>query len=293
MNNQDKDIIKKCGLSSSSLEWPQFNPGQLLDDDDLNSGVTFTRELIRLLFRSLFGCGVICGLRVQPKWACNKTKWSITVTKGVALDCMGDLIELPADVVIQYGPDCEPLPSALWVTICYVTKCCRPKDVGCSQDDATQPKPTRVRPGYEIRLYEKLPRCACHCATTDDGQTQAPEQPCCAESNPPAVAAAGATTSEGATSRTTVCDCYKPHFEGECECGCNCECVIVGKITVPTKDPDGREISQENRVPTSDTSMVRRIRPLLNGYIDCGSLKLVDPKHTRHQDRNRVAEMDV
>jgi hypothetical protein len=287
MNNQDKNITTKCGLSS--LEWPQFNPGQLLDDDDMNAGVTYTRNLTQLLFRSLFGCGVICGLQVQPQWACEKTKWSITVTKGLALDCMGDAIELPADVTIVYGPDCRALPPALWVTICYLKKCCRPKDVACSQDDDTQPKPTRVRSGYEIRLYEKLPTCACHCATGDDNTTPAPPDPCCADATPPAPAAA-ATPPEGATSIVTVCECYKPHFEGECECGCNCECVILGKITVPTMQADGTEIAPKDQVPMTDTKMVRRIRPILNGYIDCGSLKLVDVKRTRKNRRSLGTE---
>jgi hypothetical protein len=292
MNNQDKNITTKCGLSSSSLEWPQFNPGQLLDDDDMNSGVTSTREMIRLLFRSFFGCGVICGLRVQPQWACEKTKWSITVTNGVALDCMGDVIELPADVTMVYGPDCRALPRALWVTICYITKCCRPKDVACSQDDDTQPKPTRVRPGYEIRLYETLPKCACHCATADDDQRRPPADRCCAEDHPPAADAEAAQPARN-KSTVTVCDCYKPHFEGECECGCNCQCVILGKITVPTEDLHRREISPNDRVPATDTTMVRRIRPLLNGYIDCGSLKLVDLKRRHREERDRDDEIEA
>jgi hypothetical protein len=284
MNNQDKNIITKCGLSS--LEWPQFNPGQLLDDDDMNSGVTYTRELVRLLFRSLFGCGVICGLQVQPQWACNETKWSITVTKGLALDCMGDVIELPADVNMVYGPDCQDLPHALWVTICYIKKCCRPKDVACSQDDNTQPKPTRVRSGYEIRLYDTLPTCACHCATGDDTPPKPKVDACCDDTEPRAPAVTGTTTSASDTSTVTVCDCYKPHFEGDCDCGCGCECVILGKITVSTGD---------NPVPTADTTMVRRIRPLLNGYIDCGSLKLVDlkRKQERERARDREAEREV
>jgi hypothetical protein len=272
MTNQDKNITTKCGLSS--LEYPQFSPGQLLDDDDLNSGVIYTRDLIRLLVRSLFGCGVICGLQVKPQWTCENTKWSITVTKGLAVDCMGDVIELPSDITIVYGPDCRQLPDALWVTICYLKKCCRPKDVACSQNDDTQPKLTRVRSGYEIRLYERLPKCACHCATKDDNPPAASAGPCCDEQDSPAPALADATAET--TSRVSVCDCYKPHFEGECDCGCGCECVILGKITVSTGD---------NPTPTTDTTMVRRIRPLLNGYIDCGSLKLVDLKRRRKKER--------
>jgi hypothetical protein len=286
MNNQDKNLLADCG--TSSLQRPQFSPGQLLDDDDLNAGVTYTRDLTRLLFRSMFGCGVICGLQVKPEWACQRRRWSITVTKGLALDCLGNPIELPADVTFEYNPDCDPLPPALWVTICYSEKCCRPKDVTCSQDDDAQPKPTRVRSGYEIKLALTLPNCACHCSTGDDtpsptrnagccGQTQQTERPMAA----PVMEEASTTTS------MDVCPCYKPHFDGECECGCNCYCVIIGKIIVPTADASGRPIPDADQKPTADAKMVRRIRPILNGYVDCGSLRFVRKAATRRTQANR------
>jgi hypothetical protein len=44
-----------------SLIRPTYSPGLLLEDDDLTAGVSYTRGLTQLLFRSLFGCGVICG----------------------------------------------------------------------------------------------------------------------------------------------------------------------------------------------------------------------------------------
>jgi hypothetical protein len=278
MNNQDKKIPTLCGLSS--LQRPYYSPGQLLDDEDLNAGVTYTQELTRLLFRSLFGCGVICGLQVKPTWACEKTKWSITVTKGLALDCQGDPIELPADATMVYGPDCRKLPDELWVTICYIEKCCRPKDVTCSQSDDAQSKPTRARAGYEIRLYEAPPKCACQCPTDDTSSQAAPSDECCVEAPQSDVEAIANKPQTDSTSN--ICDCYRPHFEGECECGCNCKCVILGKITVPSKNSNGGAIAHP--VPTPDTKMVRRIRPLLNGYVDCGSLSLV-PKHARLSKR--------
>jgi hypothetical protein len=293
MNNQDKKVPTQCGLST--LQRPYYSPGQLLDDDDLNTGVTFTWDLTRTLFRSLFGCGVICGLQVTPSWTCGKTKWSITVSKGLALDCMGDPIELPVDATMTYGPDCQNLPPALWVTICYIEKCCRPKDVTCSQSDDPQSKPTRVRAGYEIRLYDTLPKCACHCPTQDDNPAPpAPGHECCDDAPQPAGTAAGQDPQADSTT-PTICDCFKSHFEGDCECGCNCKCVVLGKITVPTKDDKGANIDPANQVPTTDTSMVRRIRPLLNGYIDCGSLKLVDLKRQRKRasTRERKAQIEV
>ena len=39
---------------NASLARPCYSPGLLLRDDDLTAAVTYTRELSRLLFRSLF-----------------------------------------------------------------------------------------------------------------------------------------------------------------------------------------------------------------------------------------------
>jgi len=279
MNNQDKKIPTTCGLST--LQRPYYNTGQLLDDDDLNAGVTYTQDLTRLLFRSLFGCGVICGLQVSAQWACGKTKWSITVTKGLALDCQGNPIELPADATMQYGSECQELPPALWVVICYIQKCCRPKDVTCSQDDSAQPKPTRVRAGYEIRLYESLPKCACHCPTDYDIPAPPPNEECCEDAPQPAGETGTSPSRTDSTSADTICPCFRSHFKGDCECGCNCECVILARIAV------------KEEAPTPDTTMVRRIRPLLNGYVDCGSLSFTEKKRGYGRDRGGERRREV
>src|SRR5262249_18434652 len=147
---------------------PRFAPGLLLEDEDLNTSVNYTRDLVRLMFRSLFGCGVICGLKVTGRPICEGRKWELTVASGLALDCMGNPIEVATSKTIEYDPKCDRFPENLWVTVCYKEKCCRPKDAGCSQDDDSQPQPTRIRSGYSIKLYKELPTCACHCATADD-----------------------------------------------------------------------------------------------------------------------------
>lgn len=266
MNTQDKTLSKKCG--TSSLLPPEFSPGQLLEDDDLNAGVTYTRDLSKLLFRSLFGCGVICGLKVTGAQACPG-KLEITVAKGLALDCLGNPIELQKDVVIEYAPECADLQYPVWVVVCYKESCCRPKDVSCSQDDNAAPRPTRVQSGYEVRLCATLPCCACRCPGSDDKPAPPPTDGCCDDTPPPAPASASiqntALTSDGC-----ICPCYLPHFNGECECGCNCCCVVVGKVTgLPTTDSKGNSIPMADRSATVDCTMVRRIRPMLNGYFQC------------------------
>jgi len=136
MNTQDQLLSKQCG--TSSLLRPQFSPGLLLEDDDLNTSVSYTRELTKLMFRSLFGCGVICGLEVSGTQPCAG-KLDISVAKGLALDCMGNPIELQSAVSVEYAPDCGDLQLPIWVVVCYKEKNCRPKDVACSQDDAQFP----------------------------------------------------------------------------------------------------------------------------------------------------------
>ena len=165
MTTGNKTYASQQGLST--LERPRYSAGLLLEDDDLTAAVTYTRNMMRLMFRSLFGCGVICGLDVTAQLTCNGTRVEVTVGKGVALECLGDPIEIPKAVKVTYDADCDPLPEWLWVTVCYIEKNCRPKDVSCSPDEHGQIVQTRVMDGYEVRVYPKRPKCACSCEPPD------------------------------------------------------------------------------------------------------------------------------
>src|SRR5262245_28854138 len=128
-----KPLVTKDGLSS--LQRPRFRPGLLLEDEDLNAGVSYTQDMMRLLFRSLFGCGVICGLGVKAQLTCERRKLAISIASGLALDCAGNPIHVAQLVNVTLDPDCKPMPPELWVSVCYTEKCCRPKDVACSSDE--------------------------------------------------------------------------------------------------------------------------------------------------------------
>lgn len=162
----------------STLERPRYSAGLLLEDDDLTAAVNYTRNMMRLMFKSLFGCGVICGLDVTAQLTCNRTRVEVTVGKGVALDCLGDPIEIPKAVKVTYDADCDPVPEWLWVTVCYHEKCCRPKDISCSPDEHGQIVQTRVMDGFEVRVYPKRPKCACSCEPPDKG-ARTPKSDCC------------------------------------------------------------------------------------------------------------------
>src|SRR3954452_1382938 len=99
----------------STLARAKFGPGMLLQHDDLEQLSVYTRDLNRLMFRSLFGCGVVCGLVVVT----GKTKCDdllVTVGCGLALDCSGDPVYVPSPQSIEIEPACiSNETKKLWV----------------------------------------------------------------------------------------------------------------------------------------------------------------------------------
>jgi hypothetical protein len=250
----------------------------LLEDEDLTSAVDYTRNMMRLMFRSLFGCGVICGLDVKARLTCNGTRVEATIGKGVALSCMGDPIEIPTAFPITYDAKCDPLPHYLWVVVCYRDVCCGPRDISCAPDDEGHRVPTRIRDGFEVRIYSKQPKCACSCepppedggkkhrgcCDDEDEEEETSSAPSTATStakqqSKQAAVMAGPYDAQGGLIETTLtepvtpptlpvpekpklpelCDCYEDHFNGKCDCECCCPCVFIGKIDTTLLD-DGK-----------------------------------------------------
>jgi hypothetical protein len=147
----------------TGLVRPKYSPGLLLQDDDLTAAVSYTRNLSRLMFRTLFGCGVLCGLEVDTPQKDNCGKLVVDIDKGVALSCAGDPIEVPKS---QIKIDtCEnDLPCFLWFAVRHVESGCGPRVAQCSPDDDEQPPAcTRERDGYELRVFPERPPCSCGC----------------------------------------------------------------------------------------------------------------------------------
>ena len=156
--------------NKSTLVRPRFSPGLLLRDDDLRQGVDYTRDLSRLLFRSFFGCGVVCGLVVEPKLVCGKL--IVTVNEGIALDGRGDPIYVPGATEVKIDPTCgAQIPPKMWVVLCRTEQCCAPRAAvcGCDDEDAASVC-TREQDGFEIKLVKEKPKAAavrarnCRCA---------------------------------------------------------------------------------------------------------------------------------
>jgi hypothetical protein len=272
-----------------SLIRPTFAPGLLLEDDDLTAGVSYTRGLTQLLFRSLFGCGVICGYKLSPKLICNGRKLQVEVSAGVGLDCLGNPLELRRATVLEFDPECADWPASLWVTACYTEIPCRPRELACGEDVDAQRSFTRLVGGVRIELHAKRPDCACSCeppepakggkgkgcCDDDEGAEEAAlaAAPAAAKSKPTSVKDPKPATQEttkgdvvlspvngpvtGAGTEKMEFDCYADHMAGECGCGCDCACILIGKIDLGSDTEDGT-------IPASYAS-VRQIRPWLIG----------------------------
>jgi hypothetical protein len=293
-----KNYVNKSG--TATLERPYYSPGLLLEDDDLTAAVAYTRNMTRLMFRSLFGCGVICGFDLTARLTCNRTRVDVTIPKGVALDCMGDPIEIPKPITVSWDFDCDPVPEWIWVTVCYRETCCRPKDTSCAAGDEGQKVQTRVKDGYEVRLYSSQPKCVCSCEAPPEDDKKRPGACCDDEpTSPPASVASpplsnpgavnpGRKTTDGAAADTKLkipaeCDCYASHFEGKCDCDgdCCCPCVLIGKVHT-TEGPGAEPLGDKVDEPADllvDRTWVRWIRPVLVGYIKCLQAAGVLPAH--------------
>jgi hypothetical protein len=210
----------------------------LLLHEDLEQLNVYTRELNRLVFRSLFGCGVVCGLVVSTQQKCGQG-W-ITVGAGLALTCDGDPIYVPKDQSIAIDEKCDPnLKSPLWVVLCATVKCCAPRTAMCpSDDEETTPVCTREREGWEIRVVSEEPKCACGCKPPL-GDLKETDCMCLA---------------------TPIPECYKNHYAGRCSCDCHdctggcCDCVLLARLERP--DPVTPDWIADHRVR-------RFVRPVL------------------------------
>jgi len=241
MNKSNGPIA--CTKDTSKLVRARFGPGMLLQHEDLEQLNNYTRDLSRLMFKSLFGCGVICGLRVTPSLDCGQVR--ITVQAGVALACSGDPIHVPNDKYFPLDEKCDPnIPSPLYVVLCRTVKCCAPRTAICSDEDEGHSECTREIDGFEICVERNWPECDCGCPLDDDDEDQVKPDSFCKCVNPELA-------------------CYKDHYDGTCGCKCgecsDCDgnCVVLARLYLEQKKGDN--------VPTwyADHRVRRFIRPVL------------------------------
>src|SRR5688500_1880185 len=97
---------------SQSLERPRFFPGKLLTTNDLALEQSYFLEKLKRHNRSLHGFGIVSGLKVASD------SGKIVVDAGMALDCQGNEIIVPAVQTLTPAADGENWRTA-YVNIRY------------------------------------------------------------------------------------------------------------------------------------------------------------------------------
>jgi hypothetical protein len=228
---------------TSTLVRAKFGPGMLLQHEDLEQLNVYTRDLNRLMISSLFGCGVVCGLVVDPQPKCGKI--TVNVSAGLALDCQGDPIYVQQAQSIVLDENCKPdIITPLWVVLCGTEKCCAPRTSVCSSDDSeTASVCTRERDCFEIRIVQTRPPCVCGCPEPEtNDKSQAILETHCKCVNPDL-------------------KCYADHYAGKCGCdcddcaNCDCNCVLLARLD--------RTGDLQHPVWSADHRVRRFVRPVL------------------------------
>ena len=280
MTTSNQPLARAKG--NSTLVRAKFGPGMLLQSDDLEQLNNYTRELNRLMFRSLFGCGVVCGLVVATEVKCGKV--NVTVGCGLALDCQGDPVYVPKSLSIVLDEECDPnIRSPLWVVLCGTEKCCAPRTSMCASDEDDSPSVcTRERDGFEIRIVAQPPKCLCGCPEAE-GEATADSPGANDAGVPVSVTTNGGVYSTGPAHREADCRCadptlacYRDHYEGKCCCscsdcsGCDCDCILLARL-------DKDDTSEEPKWK-ADHCVRRFIRPVLMRDPECKQAERTAPE---------------
>jgi hypothetical protein len=255
MNNTNLTVATKA--DASKLVKPKFGPGMLLRAEDLDLLKDYTRDLSRLMFRSLFGCGVVCGLVVKVYGDCGMV--IVEVGSGLAIACSGDPIYVPKDVKFPLHDDCDDVSEGeqVWIMLCGKEKCCGPRTSICASDEDDSPvECTREKDWYEIRVVTSPPECVCSCLP-DAEAAEVGNQGSGQGNTGEGASAAGADNKVDCKCATGPC--YEDHYEGLCKChcgdcsDCECKCVLLA-VAERVGDTDDWKI---------DHSVRRFVRPVL------------------------------
>ncbi len=86
------------------LRRPRYVTGQLLTAEDFDREQQYVLDRLRRHNRSCHGMGVVSGLELRVRGP------AAIVSPGLALDCLGDEIVLPAEATVVLPP-CPPCPE--------------------------------------------------------------------------------------------------------------------------------------------------------------------------------------
>lgn len=168
-----KQMTKTEMRRPGSTEAVRFTDGMLVTAEDLNAATAYPLELMQVLVRAYFGCGIVCGLgvtRAEGKDSCgNPHGFAVTIERGVALGCDGYPIELCKDLKLDLSPDdcgCKPTGEIRYVAIRRVTApdVAPSRGCGCCGSGAEpEGQCTRVRDHVLVAAFDEatLPAGIC------------------------------------------------------------------------------------------------------------------------------------
>lgn len=143
---------------------PVFNDGMVVTAGDLTSAMQYPVALFQSLVRAYFGCGVVCGLKVEqypqdPKVDPDDSKWWLTLHPGTALDCNGYPLKMCECQKISLRPDpcsCEDLPEKVCIALrrCVVHEAPRDDADPCDPNADGTDAYRRSREYVEIKIYD-------------------------------------------------------------------------------------------------------------------------------------------
>lgn len=237
----------------------------------------------RLLNRMIHGCGVVCGLGVDPG-ACapREGRLQLTIRQGFALDGRGRELALfhDHDVALEIPREKDDDPTSafahdLVLCLTYCAKAVgpidRPGDASC---DIESPTYGRVRDDWTLTLLParqwKEPTCEHPCPLTD---MRDPEQ---------------ARAGEDGSSLESLHDYLVRKRTKACPKCCG-DCVVLARLRVRTPDPQTKE-GRDRTVPTTDPQRSYEIDVSARALVYTNPL-LFDLVRCHHGDLPRITKI--
>jgi hypothetical protein len=169
--------------AAHGLQRPRFFARQLVTPAELNLGLDYVLERLRVHNRLLHGCGVVCGLKVCRVKGSDDAAlpWKVAIEPGHAIDCCGNDLTVDCERVVDLrsvvtvsacgdpagevrDPWCadtwtEREGGRVWIAVCYAacrTRPVRTQPAGCGCND-TDCEYSRWVDGYEVRVLDEAP----------------------------------------------------------------------------------------------------------------------------------------
>jgi hypothetical protein len=156
---------KKPVIQSTRTEQVVFKDGMIVTAEHLQAAMQYPVSLFQTLVRSFFGCGIVCGLKVEAVDGCTtceaddtrKNVWEVQILSGVALDCQGYPLELCKPIKINLKPDpcsCDGPPAEVCIAIRrYVSEDLQTKS-SCNGSESEQVHDPRKPEQIMIKVFE-------------------------------------------------------------------------------------------------------------------------------------------